>query len=61
MGFLVMGILLFLGIVGGFSAVSWLIGSTYEAGGVFGILGLVALCVLGMWIASVAYNDKGKQ
>lgn len=33
MGFLVMGVLWYLSIVGDFSVVSWILGSAFEAGG----------------------------
>lgn len=57
-GMIMMGILLYLAIVGGFSAVSFLFGSAFEAAGIWGIIGLIAWIIFWMWIASKS-NDKG--
>lgn len=61
MGFLLMGVLLFLGIVGGFSAVSFLFSSAFRDGGIWGILFLVAWIIFCLWVASKSSNDKGKK
>lgn len=60
-GVIMMGILLYLGIVGGFSVVSFAAGSAYEAGGIWGILGFVAWIFFLMWIASIIGDGKGKK
>lgn len=57
-GMIMMGVLLYLTIVGGFSAVSLLFGSAFEAAGIWGIIGLIAWIIFLMWIASRS-NDKG--
>ena len=61
LGMLLMGFLLYLAIVGGFSAVSFLFGSAFEAGGWLGVIGVVAWIFFWMWVASETCGDKGKK
>lgn len=61
LGMLLMAVLFYLAIVCGFSAVSFIVGSAYEAGGIWGILGLIALIFFLMWVASKTGGDKNKK
>lgn len=56
-GMIMMGILFFLAIVGGFSAVSFIFGSAFESGGWIGIIGLILLFIV---LCVVISNDGGK-
>ena len=58
-GMIMMGILLYLGLVGGFSVVSFVLGSAYEDGGWLGVVGIIALIMFCCWVASK--SDSGKK
>lgn len=59
-GLIVAAVLFYLVAVGGFSVVSFIVGSAYEAGGIWGILGLIAWIFFWMWVASKSDKDKKK-
>lgn len=58
-GMIMMGILFYLAIVGGFSAVSFIFGSAFESGGWLGIVGVIALIIFCCWLASK--SDSGRK
>lgn len=59
-GAIVYGILLYLGIVGGFSLVSLVFGSAYEIGGGLGVVGLIVFFIVLCVMTSNNGDDKKK-
>lgn len=57
MGFLLMGLLIYVGIIGAV----WMVSSAFRDGGIWGILFLVAWIIFCIWLASKSSNDKGKK
>lgn len=57
MGLLLLGTGTYVGII----ACVWMVSTAFEAGGIFGVLGLIALCIIGLLIASATYDDGKKR
>lgn len=55
MRLLLMGVATYVGII----ACVWMVSSVYRDGGTFGVIGLFALIIFGLWIGSNT-NDNGK-
>jgi len=56
MGFLLLGIGTYVGII----AAVWLVSSVFADGGILGVIGLFVWIFFCMWIASKTCNDKKK-
>ncbi len=60
MELLLAGLLIFFGIVGGFSVISFLFGSAFEAAGWLGIILEILFILFAMWIATQLGDGKNK-
>lgn len=56
MGFLLLGIGTYVGIL----AAVWMVSTAFAAGGIWGVILLIAWIFFWMWVASETCNDKKK-